>query len=220
MNPPIDLTGQKFGRLLILARANNSPGIPSRPCGQVQWRCRCDCGSVTTVKGNDLKRKVGKTKSCGCLRKTHAITHGMRRSPEYGIWRSMISRCTNPNDAAFFRYGGRGIEVSSRYRSFVNFFADLGPRPSPALTLERIDNSGHYEPGNVKWATRTEQAHNRRARSILMVTFRGQTLPVTDWAKRQQMRTCTLRQRLKVGWTIKKALLTPVLIKKQAKRSK
>lgn len=153
-----DLTGRRFGRLTVLARAANDSA------GRVVWSCRCDCGARHDVKALNLAR--GSTKSCGCYRReasaAKVTTHGMTRSPTFNSWMSMRQRCTNPNDPAWRYYGGQGIKVCARWGSFDNFLADMGERPD-GKTLDRWpDNAGNYEPGNCRWATAVEQNANRR----------------------------------------------------------
>lgn len=118
----------------------------------------------------------GESRSCGCLKdeilKTASRTHGHSSpvSPEYRAWNNMRNRCSNPKVNHYQDYGGRGIRVCARWQIFENFLADMGRRPSPLYTLERMDNDGNYEPGNCKWATRYEQQHNKRrayARPVL-----------------------------------------------------
>lgn len=157
----IDLTGQKFNRLQVIKFSHTGSAK------NAHWRCVCDCGKTTTVNSNKLRR--GQTRSCGCLRRESVaenlggkVTHGMHKSPEYYAWGGMIQRCTNPKAKYYNDYGGRGIDVCERWRKFENFFADVGFRPAPGLTLDRIENNKNYEPGNVRWATRSTQQRNRR----------------------------------------------------------
>lgn len=155
----IDLTGQRFGRLVVLERAENSMGRKAR------WLCRCECGRETTVVTDNLKSRH--TQSCGCYSLERATKHGACRAgeamPEYGIWRSMIQRCTNPKDEKFSYYGGRGITVCQRWReSFANFLEDMGPRPSLNHSLDRIDTERGYFTANCRWSLRSVQNHNRR----------------------------------------------------------
>jgi hypothetical protein len=149
----VDMSGRKVARLTILERSARRNAT-----GSAFWRCRCDCGNEIEVSGVNIRN--GQTQSCGCVH----ITHGMTLSPEYRIWRGMHQRCTNPNSTKYENYGGRGITVCDRWRSFENFYADMGPRPE-GLTIERINNEQGYGPGNCKWATYSEQNLNRRKRA-------------------------------------------------------
>jgi hypothetical protein len=151
-----DLVGQKFNRLEVKEYA----GKMKR--GQSRWLCLCDCGTIKIVQG--FKLTHNETKSCGCLLRENksGFVHGGYHSPEYTSYHAAKKRCTNLNAKQYADYGGRGIEF--RFQSFEEFFAEIGPRPEPkfAYSLERINNDGHYEKGNVRWATKTQQARNRR----------------------------------------------------------
>lgn len=154
----IDMTGEIYGRLTVVERIDG------------KWLCRCECGNTTLVGRQELRR--GNTKSCGCgavenrLRNRDRTTHGMERSPEYSSWQSMKARCLNPQNPAYPRYGGRGITIwPSWVDDFAAFYEHIGARPSLEYTLDRIDNDGSYVPGNVRWATKSEQGFNRRKRT-------------------------------------------------------
>ncbi len=162
----IDMTGLKFGRYTVIKKAIQV-GKKKR------WWCRCECGIEKEVDGCHLRR--GKIKSCGCLGREHlrrvATTHGKSKTPEYYIWCTMKQRCILPNAKSYANYGGRGISVFGPWiKDFPRFLSDVGERPSPELSLDRIDNNGNYEPGNVRWATPKQQAANKRPR----IAIRGE----------------------------------------------
>jgi hypothetical protein len=157
---PAYLLGRKFSRLLVVKDAGRNK------FGNHQWLCRCDCSNeILVITGNLLKR-LG-TKSCGCLKIERTsklnLIHGKTRSPEWYSWMAMRWRCSSPKASDYHWYGGRGIKVCKRWKSsFKNFLADMGLKPSPKHTLDRINNDGDYKPSNCKWATMHEQALNRR----------------------------------------------------------
>ena len=161
----VDLTGQTFGKLTVLAEH------PVRKNRHIYWMCLCACGNKKIICARSLSS--GSAKSCGCGVAASNIArsdHGMTRTSEHGIWRQMIGRCTNEKLPGFYKYGGRGIKVCHRWQeSFQAFLADVGPRPSVAHSLDRRNNDGHYEPDNVRWATRSEQNRNTRTSKIWMI---------------------------------------------------
>jgi len=196
----LDLTGQAFERLTVIE-------IVSRGHDTL-WRCRCECGQETTASTSDLRR--GRRKSCGCLRLEKAITHGQtrhgRKPREYAAWEQMFQRCENSRNDRYRHYGGRGIRVCEQWRDYAAFFSDVGPCPD-GYSLDRINNDGNYEPGNVRWATWAEQRRNTSKNH--RVTFQGETLCLADWAKRLGFKhqSC-LTRRLQRGWSVERTLTT------------
>jgi hypothetical protein len=156
----INITGQRSGRLVAIRPVSYDDR------GNVCWLCKCDCGNYSTVPAFEIKR--GGTRSCGCVivnnnfNYKHGHTKNNKVSSEYTAWQAMHNRCKNPNVREYKRYGARGIKVCQRWSVFEKFLADVGLRPHAGLSLDRINNDGDYEPGNVKWSTPKEQANNRR----------------------------------------------------------
>lgn len=162
MREPIKV-GQRFGRWMV-----TGPVAPGTRTTRARVEVRCDCGSARSVIVVELRN--GRSKSCGCLHREVAAaanrTHGMTNSPEYQAWEGMKHRCSSPNSPSWSRYGGRGIQVCAEWRdSFEAFFAHIGPRPSAVHSVDRIDNDGNYEPGNVRWATPAQQHANKTQRT-------------------------------------------------------
>jgi hypothetical protein len=193
----------RFGQLLVLEAAEKSPSRHK------QWLCLCDCGTKKIVADNHLTR--GDTRSCGCLqlsiKRVQLTTHSKRRLPEYRSWAAMKQRCLNPRNGSYMNYGGRGISICREWiDSFEQFFADMGPRPSPKHSIDRINNEGNYEPSNCRWATYGEQAlHNRRTR---LLEFDGRSLPMKTWSELTGIPFRVIWKRLNRGWSIEEALTT------------
>ena len=179
--PYQDLTGKRYGRLLVLSLVADEKGsnIPTR------WLCQCDCGKQLSVRAYNLKS--GNTNSCGCLQKeiaaTNKKTHGMTGSRLYIIWQHMIRRCTKETDQAYKYYGGRGIAVCDEWKDDFQAFYDwaMSHGYSDHLTIDRIDVNGNYCPENCRWATQREQQRNKRDNT--RVSFNGQIKTVSEWAK-------------------------------------
>ncbi len=181
-----DLTGRKYGKLTVEERAEKG--------GRVAWKCRCECGRLILVRTDGLS-SAGMTREYGCGK----CRFNHHKTPEYAAWRFMINRCEVKGVNDYALYGGRGITVCDRWRQdFHAFLQDVGHKPSPKHTLDRIDSNGNYESGNVRWATWTEQAQNRR--NCITVSYRGETHNLMDWARRLGLNYVTLHWRWKKGW--------------------
>ena len=203
--PPV-LVGNRYKRLTVLSMTKRDRWIGAL--------CQCDCGNVLVVRAASLG--TGNTKSCGCLkikidREIH-IKHGEtvagRTTKEYRAYRAIMTRCYNNKYFGYRDYGGKGITVCRSWlESFSNFLKDVGRAPSPTHSLDRIDNNGNYEPGNVRWATPAEQSRNTSRTRL--ITFHGETLCVRDWSKNLGLGLNTVDRRLGIGWSVEKALTTP-----------
>jgi hypothetical protein len=205
-----DLTGQRFGRLLVLREAPRLGQRGSREYWRRRWVCRCDCGTEWITTMDNLH--AGDTASCGCWKRedlgNRRRTHGRTYSTEYHVWASMKQRCTNPHAEHYEDYGGRGITICAEWLdSFEKFLADMGPRPSPYFTLDRRDNDGPYTKDNCRWATRNEQANNRRERraGMMLVTHDNRTQTLAAWAREKGLNKHTLYCRLHRGWSTHRA---------------
>jgi hypothetical protein len=190
----LDRTGRRLGRLLVVERAPNNGK-------HVVWACLCDCGTLALVTATDLGRSVN---SCGCLRRdttagrmtTHGFTTGRKVPRWYRSWAEMWRRCTDDARPNWFDYGGRGITVCDRWRDAALFHADMG-EPPEAMSLDRIDPNGNYEPSNCRWADDTTQANNKRRH--VMLTHGGKTMNIAQWSRETGVAYGLLRRRVLEG---------------------
>ena len=190
-----NLVGQRFGRLTVvkLARVEKHGNI---------WLCKCDCGNMTEVATTYLTH--GDSKSCGCLKRDFGKTHGKSSTKIYHVYQAMLQRCFNPKAQEYECYGGRGITVCEEWKndfmSFWKWSIEHGYSENKGLSIERIDNDGNYKPSNCKWATRKEQAFNRR--TTHSETFNGETKCYYDWAKVLHISEGRLKRLLSLGWSM------------------
>lgn len=193
--PPLFAVGDRIGRLLVIRRIDGRPR---------QYECACDCGVVRLFSSPVLKRKA---KSCGCLRRESTAaarrTHGMSGTRTYRIWAGVIKRCTSSSQQNFKHYGGRGISVCERWRSFGNFLSDMGQAPAGS-SIERKDVNGNYEPGNCVWLPMELQ--NRNTRRVRLLELNGQTKCIAEWAEEFALRKSLVYDRIRRGWSIERAL--------------
>jgi hypothetical protein len=208
--PPL-LSGAKLGRLTLLESFHLK--------GKANWKCLCECGLECVVREDHIQR--GETSSCGCLHSELAsertTIHGeSNTSLEWQAWVHMRERCLNPNTPGFSRYGGRGISVCDEWSTYAVFLKDMGRKPSPAHSIERIDNDGNYEPSNCRWATKKEQANNRRTNRF--IEHDGKRFTLAQWQDHTGISQFTLLKRLKDGWSESEALTIPVRCSKSKKQ--
>lgn len=209
MKPVLFLTGQRFGRYTVIGEA-------VRRKTNRYWTCRCDCGTIREVPQSSLTS--GQSTSCGCYQREWTRTHKPARrhghtsnksvTPEYRAWQNMNRRCHDPGFGEYTRYGQRGVMVADEWRrgtpgAFEAFLQAVGPRPD-GCSLERNNNDGPYAPGNVRWATSTEQANNRSTNT--RITLDGETKTLAQWCRERGIKPGTVMSRLLRGWTVERAL--------------
>lgn len=196
-----DWTGYRYSYLEIIG-----PSLERDNHGRVKWLAKCTCGRVKPMDIRDLLKseKKGRPISCGCMKRKLIAqantTHGMTSHSAYGVWHSMVQRCTEPSHPAWKNYGGRGITVCDRWlHSFKNFWDDMGPTYEPdfALDLDRGDNNAGYSPENCRWVTRTVNCRNKR--NTRYVIFRGREMLVKELAENSGIGYTTLLYRLSHG---------------------
>lgn len=201
--------GHKYGRLTVLSQNTE------RTKKQLSWwNCRCDCGAIVISRSYCLK--VGIPKSCGCARAdsnksraTHGCSRRSKATPEYCAWQGMKQRCYYPKMENYPFYGGRGIKVCSEWRkSFTAFLADMGKKPHPSYSIERINTNGNYEPGNCVWATKLQQANNTRTNRIVEINGKKNTL--ANWCREYGIPRATVNSRIWQGATVVEAVTRPI----------
>lgn len=198
----IDLTGQRFGRLVVVERVENSAD------GRARWLCRCDCGQSKTVLGEHLKK--GRTKSCGCAKSESSSKrfkkHGGRNSKLYRIWSNMKDRCNNPDCKVYSDYGGRGIKVCKEWIDDFSAFQKwaLANGYKEGLTIDHKDNDKGYSPDNCRWTDRKIQGNNKR--NCRYITYKGQRKTVAEWSDITGIPHDTLLYRLNHGWETERIL--------------
>lgn len=208
-----DLTGQKFGRLYVVERADDKYDKYGR---HTMWRCVCDCGNETVVGTSSLT--CGNTTSCGCyfseIISEIKTTHGMSKSRLYNVWNGILTRCYNSKSTKYKNYGARGIKVCDEWHKFESFYdwaMSTGYDPKAeygACTIERKNVNGDYEPSNCVWATSKQQANNTTTNHIL--EWNGEKLTMSQWADKTGIDACVISDRIGRGWDVEKTLTTPV----------
>lgn len=217
----IDLTGQRFGRLVVLGKYGTAKNRQSI------WKCKCDCGNIKNVIYGSLLS--GSTKSCGCLLKENGCPpkHGLSRTRIYRIWNNMKKRCYNENNKDYSNYGGRGIKICNEWLdekkgllNFYNWAMQNGYKDD--LTIDRIDNNGNYEPNNCRWADNRTQSNNKR--NCYYITYKNNTHTVAEWSKILYICESTIRERIKLKFPVSlilyKGRINPKIKKEYMKNEK
>lgn len=202
----IDLSNQKFGRLTVISLHCKATKIGSKTL----WNCLCNCGNPIKVRSDSLKN--GHSQSCGCLckeinsslAKKRWTTHGKSKSKIFKIFCNMHRRCNDANYSPYRWYGALGIKVCERWKTFENFYADMGEPPTNKHSIDRINYNDHYKPTNCLWATQLEQTnHTRRS---LYIKFDSQTKTLAQWTSELGLPYHTIWNRLyRLHWSVKRA---------------
>lgn len=215
MSKPIDLTGNRYGKLVVIARAYTSND------GSLYWKCLCDCGNTKLVRAGNLR--TGAVKSCGCLRKEikPTLRHNMTGTRIYSIWAGMKNRCYNKNEPAYKRYGGRGIRMCNEWKDVPDHFFEWAYKNgyTDNLTIERIDVDGDYCPENCTWIPRNKQQANRSY--CRMYTYNGKTQNLTQWCYELGIPYKQVHNRInKLGWSFERSISEPCHIEKRTKKGR
>lgn len=204
-----DLTGQKFGRLTVIKRAENSK------CGRTRWLCKCECGNYKDVQSIHLKNK--KILSCGCLAIENTIkrnsSHNLSKIRMYKIYHGMKQRCYNSKNPEYHNYGGRGIIICNEWLDkedgFINFYNwAIQNGYSKDLSIDRIDVNGNYEPSNCRWADEKIQSNNKRCSHY--ITYKNETHTMKEWCEELNLKYGIVKSRIYRNWTPEEAFETPI----------
>lgn len=203
-----DLSGKRFGHLVVIKRVEEK-GYP------VFWLCKCDCGNTKAIAGKHLLD--GSTSSCGCMH--YKYGHGKTETRLYHIWRTMKARCFDKNSCKYSRYGGRGITMSEEWKNSFMAFHDwaVSNGYNEELSIDRMDNNKGYFPDNCRWATAEEQANNTSTNVI--INHKGATGTLSQMARNYGLKPSVVSKRIKRGWSVQRALETPLITKFSMKRS-
>ncbi|MEK4302424.1 hypothetical protein MKY30_23990 [Oceanobacillus sp. FSL W8-0428] len=206
---PLDLTGDKYGRLTAMKLSYRDKRSNSF------WICKCDCGNETVVRIGDLRS--GNTTSCGCFREEQSnkalversTTHGHTKTRLYTIWHGMKLRCYTKSNASYKYYGGRGISVCDEWKDdFASFRTwSLSNGYKEGLTIDRVDANGNYEPSNCRWINYKGQARNKRNNKI--ITYRGESKTISEWSEITNIKQSTISERVRLGWDEAEAITRP-----------
>lgn len=200
-----DLKGKIFGKLRVIEKLP-----PSDKDTHISWKCLCECGNYSNVSGTKLVNGI--TRSCGCLRRIANITHGMRNTPEYGIWLGIKNRCYNEKTDRYKDYGGRGITVCDEWKDdFITFYNDMGPRPTAEHSIDRKDNNKGYSKENCRWATGIEQANNTSSNAYY--EYDGKMQSLATWCRELQLDYNRVRQRIHNGMLFEVAIQIDKIVK-------
>lgn len=193
----IPMLGKKFGQLKVLSLSHKDTK------GRYFYKCFCDCGKQTIVRGSSLRSQ--NTKSCGCVKRGgRKPTHGMSNNPMYLRWKTMLSRCHNPKSTSYKDYGKRGVVVCKQWHTFENFLKDMGNPPYSGAELNRVDNNKGYSPENCCWATDKTQSRNRR--NTRWIKYRGKTMSLAEWTDALGLSYKVIWLRMKRGKSFSQAI--------------